>query len=286
MALEKSLFKKPNIELEGSDPIPVAGIEGDVCTTCSECKKMLFSSQLKDNLFICIHCGHYIRVTARDRIAMIADEGSFSELFEERKSQNPIDFPSYDAKLKRAMENSGENEAVLTGTCEINGVKTAIFVMDAAFLMGSMGCVVGDKVASIFEYATQHNLSVLGYTVSGGARMQEGILSLMQMAKVSAAVKVHSDAGLFYLTVLTDPTTGGVTASFAMQGDIILSEPRALVGFAGPRVIEQTIRQTLPEGFQRAELLVKLGFVDAILERDDAKEVLHMLLEAHTKEGA
>ena len=200
-------------------------------------------------------------------------------------SENILDFPEYTRKLKTSKMSRGENESVICGTAEIEGSKTVLCVMDSSFMMGSMGTVTGEKITRAFEYATENNLPVIVFTVSGGARMQEGILSLMQMAKTSGAVKRHSDKGLLYITVLTDPTTGGVTASFAMEGDIILAEPKALIGFAGPRVIEQTIRQKLPKDFQTAEFLLEKGFVDAVVNRKDMKKTLSKLLKLHSKEG-
>ena len=206
---------------------------------------------------------------------------SFEELFSDLSPTNLLDFPGYDEKLKKAQAESGEQEGVICGTARIGNYPVALFVMDPGFILGSMGTIVGEKITRLFEYAAAQNLPVIGYTVSGGARMQEGILSLMQMAKTSGAVKLHSDAGLLYITVLTNPTTGGVTASFAMEGDIILAEPKALVAFAGPRVIEQTIRQKLPSGFQRAEFLLEKGFVDAIVHRKDQKSYLTTILKLH-----
>jgi acetyl-CoA carboxylase carboxyl transferase subunit beta len=217
----------------------------------------------------------------RQRINMITDENSFRELFSELNSLNLIDFPDYDKKLKNANLASGEKEAVICGSAKIGGYSCAIFVMEPNFMMGSMGTVVGEKITRIFEYALEKRLPVIGFTVSGGARMQEGILSLMQMAKTSGAVKKHSDAGLLYITVLTDPTTGGVTASFAMEGDIIIAEPKALIGFAGPKIVEQTIKQRLPEGFQTAETLKEKGFIDEVVHRKNQKKYLTQLLSYH-----
>ncbi|MEF2920683.1 MAG: acetyl-CoA carboxylase, carboxyltransferase subunit beta [Acutalibacteraceae bacterium] len=251
---------------------------------CPECKRMLLTTDLDENKRVCTHCAHHFRVTARKRIEMIADNDSFVEMDSELTSKNIIDFPNYSKKLAAAKTRSGENESVITGVCTINGYKVVLFAMDPSFMMGSMGTVTGEKITRAFEYATENELPVIAFTVSGGARMQEGILSLMQMAKTSGAVKLHSDAGLLYITVLTDPTTGGVTASFAMEGDIILSEPKALVAFAGPRVIEQTIRQKLPKDFQTAEFLQDKGFVDAVVDRREMKNTLSKLLAMHNIE--
>lgn len=251
---------------------------------CPECKRMLLTTDLDENKRVCTHCAHHFRVTARKRIEMIADNDSFVEMDSELTSKNIIDFPNYSKKLAAAKTRSGENESVITGVCTINGYKVVLFAMNPSFMMGSMGTVTGEKITRAFEYATENELPVIAFTVSGGARMQEGILSLMQMAKTSGAVKLHSDAGLLYITVLTDPTTGGVTASFAMEGDIILSEPKALVAFAGPRVIEQTIRQKLPKDFQTAEFLQDKGFVDAVVDRREMKNTLSKLLAMHNIE--
>ena len=212
---------------------------------------------------------------------MITDKGSFREMYSEMKSGNPLNFPGYRDKLETVRSASGEEEAVICGTAKIGGQNCCLFVMESYFMMGSMGSVVGEKITSLFEYALEHRLPVIGFTVSGGARMQEGLLSLMQMAKTSAAVKRHGDAGLLYIAVLTDPTTGGVTASFAMEADIILAEPGATVGFAGARVIEQTTRKALPKGFQKSEFVLEHGFIDKIVPRSEQKKLLTKLLEMH-----
>jgi acetyl-CoA carboxylase carboxyl transferase beta subunit len=255
----------------------------DIIRVCSGCKKEHTLGTLMKNHMICPDCKGYFRMEPRQRVDAIADSGSFAEMYSDLQSTNLLSFPDYDKKLSGAIESSGESEAVLCGTCEIGGHKCALFIMNSYFMMGSMGTIVGEKITRIFEYATEHSLPVVGFTTSGGARMQEGVLSLMQMAKVSGAVKRHSDAGNLYLTVLTDPTTGGVTASFAMEGDIILAEPNALVGFAGARVIEQTTGQKLPEGFQRSEFLLEHGFVDIIAERENLKAKLSSLLAMHER---
>lgn len=275
-----NLFKrsKPE-ETEAKAPVteqPAA----EVTKTCPRCQAELTSAELDAQNYVC-SCGYHFRISARKRLMDLVDEGSFWELDRDMLGGNPIDFVNYEAKKEKLRASSGENEGVICGTASIGGQKCAIFVMEPYFMMGSMGCVVGEKVTRLFEYATHNDLPVVGYTVSGGARMQEGILSLMQMAKTSGAVKMHSDAGLLYIVVLTDPTTGGVTASYAMEADIILSEPGALIGFAGPRVIEQTIRKKLPAGFQRAEFQVEHGFVDAIVLRNEQKAMLAHLLKIH-----
>ena len=248
---------------------------------CKKCSAEYTSDELIKNSFIC-SCGEYFRMSAKARIASVADEGSFSELFGDMSSENIIDFPEYEEKLEKAKKASGLSEAVVCGICSIGGIKTGIFAMDSSFMMGSMGTVVGEKLTLLFEKAAKEGLSVIGFCTSGGARMQEGILSLMQMAKVSGAVKRHSDSGNLYISVLTDPTTGGVTASFAMQGDIIIAEPGALIGFAGQRVIEQTTGEKLPKGFQRAEFMLEHGFIDIIEERGRMKYTLSKLLRIHS----
>ena len=249
--------------------------------TCKICKKELDKKRVVKNKYVCYECGYYFRVRAKNRIKMVADAGSFENWFEEEKTGNPLNFPEYEEKVAATQEKTGLSEGVTIGECTIYGQKTVLGVIDARFMMGSMGHVVGEKITRAMEDATEKKLPVILFCCSGGARMQEGIVSLMQMAKTSAAVKRHSDAGLLYVSVLTDPTTGGVTASFAMLGDIILAEPKALIGFAGPRVIEQTIGQKLPEGFQRAEFQLEHGFIDAIVERDDLKMTLYRILKMH-----
>lgn len=272
------LFRSPQNELEkGGKEAEDAGIRN----SCPRCGVQLPLSDLQENMNVCTACGYHFRITPRERIAYIAGEGSFKELDGELMSRDVLDFPGYDQKLRNARLSSREKDAVVCGTAEIGGCPCALFVMDPNFMMGSMGAVVGEKITRLFESATELGLPVVGFTVSGGARMQEGILSLMQMAKTSAAVRRHSDAGLLYLTILTDPTLGGVTASFAMDGDIIIAEPGATIGFAGPRVIEQTIRKKLPQGFQTAEFLLEHGFVDLIVPRHEQKETIASLLKLH-----
>jgi acetyl-CoA carboxylase carboxyl transferase subunit beta len=223
-------------------------------------------------------------MNARQRISIIADAGTFIEADEGLAPHNILDFPGYDEKLRAARLKSAEADSVVCGECEIGGDKTAIFVMEPNFMMGSMGSIAGEKITRTFERAMEKGIPVLGFTVSGGARMQEGIISLMQMAKTSGAIKKHSDQGNLFICVLTNPTTGGVTASFAMEADIILAEPNALIAFAGPRVIEQTIRKKLPEGFQRAEFQLEHGFVDKVGARKRQKRMIARLLQMHRKE--
>ena len=252
---------------------------------CKKCNADLEELVLRKNGRVCPECGNYFRMNARERIALVTDWGTFREHDALITSENLIDFPEYEEKLTRAMETTGEKDAVVTGRAKIGGIPAALFVMDSNFMMASMGTVVGEKITRLFEYATEHRLPVVGFICSGGARMQEGVLSLMQMAKVSAAVRWHSDAGLFYLPVLTDPTTGGVTASYAMEGDIIAAEPGALIGFAGQRVIEQTTGEKLPKGFQSAEFQLEHGFVDLLLDRGESKQRICRLLAANMAAG-
>lgn len=248
---------------------------------CDNCKEILYKDEVHQNLSVCPNCGKHFRISARRRIKQIIDEGTFEELDEYMQTTDPLNFEGYTKKIETLQEKTKINEAVMTGIGEINGIKTAIAVMDGNFMMGSMGSVVGEKITRCIETAIEKRLPVIIFCVSGGARMQEGIVSLMQMAKTSAALKKLSNEGLLYISVLTDPTTGGVTASFASLGDIILAEPNALIGFAGPRVIEQTIKQKLPEGFQRSEFLLEHGFIDKIVERKDMKETLTKILLLH-----
>ncbi len=250
--------------------------------TCSFCKAELSASTLSGNLYICPECGKYLQITPRERIALVTDKGSFSELARGLKSVNFLDFPGYSEKLEKAEKTTGEDNAVLCGAAKIEGMPCAVFVMDSRFIMASMGSVVGEKITRTFEYAEKKHLPVIGFAASGGARMQEGILSLMQMAKVSAAVGKHSSSGNLYISVLTNPTTGGVTASFAMQGDIILAEPGATVGFAGRRVVEQTTKTTLPSNFQSAEFVCEHGFIDKIVPRNEQRSILATLLRQHS----
>jgi acetyl-CoA carboxylase carboxyl transferase subunit beta len=246
---------------------------------CPACQFIIYRQDLGPKK-TCPKCTYTFRLTATERLALL-ELDDFVELFTGIETTDPLDFPGYAGKLAATKARTGLDEAVLTGRAVIDGVPVALGIMDASFIMASMGTVVGEKITQLFEYATTAGLPVILFTASGGARMQEGIMSLMQMAKISAAVKRHSDAGLLYITVLTDPTTGGVTASFAMQGDIILAEPQALIGFAGRRVIEQTMRQKLPEDFQKAEFLLEKGFVDAIVSRDQLRETLLRVVNLH-----
>lgn len=266
--IEKQEEQKPNIP-------------NGMWIKCECCGKAIYKKDLEKHFLVCKDCGKHFRMPALERINSIIDEGSFIEFDKAMKSGNPLSFPGYDKKIEGLIEETGINEAVVTGKGQINGLDLMIGVMDSRFMMGSMGSVVGEKLARAIEKATSEKLPVVIFTASGGARMQEGMFSLMQMAKVSAALAKHNEAGFLYITVLTDPTTGGVTASFAMLGDIILAEPGALIGFAGKRVIEQTIKQSLPEGFQTAEFLLEHGFIDAVVPREKLKETLAQLLSLH-----
>lgn len=265
------------LENEGRSHEPLKETE----VTCPVCRATLKESEVVRRGRTCI-CGHHWRLGARERLSLIADADSFEELYPGVTAGDPLAFPGYGAKLEKARSLSGEEESVICGTCTIRGRRTAIFAMDPNFMMGSMGSATGEKITLLFEYATANRLPVIGYTVSGGARMQEGLLSLMQMAKTSEAVRRHREENL-YISFLTDPTTGGVTASFAMEGDIILAEPGATIGFAGARVIEQTTREKLPKGFQTAEFLLEKGFVDRIVPRGEQRRVLSTLLALHER---
>jgi len=253
-----------------------------IMTKCPNCGKVIYTKLLLKNFKRCDECSYNFKVLANERFAMILDEGEWLEFDKHLTTKDPLSFPGYSDKLVKTQTVTGLVDGLVTGTGKIGGLPVMLGVMDAAFFMGSMGTAIGEKLARLFERATRENLPVIVFTASGGARMQEGIFSLMQMAKVSAAVAKHCEAGLLYITVLTDPTTGGVTASFAMLGDIILAEPGALIGFAGPRVIEQTIGQKLPDGFQRAEFLLEHGFVDQIVPRDQLGWTLGTILRLHS----
>ncbi len=280
MAIMKFLKPRNQLEEGGRTFAPVQQDEGEPEKKCPNCHKSIPLSRLWANHQVC-PCGYHFRMRGRPRIQMLVDAGSFQELFPDMRSSNPLLFPGYQEKLDNVRSVSNEEEAVVCGTAKINGQSCCLFVMEPYFMMGSMGAVVGEKITSLFEYAAEKRLPVVGFTVSGGARMQEGLLSLMQMAKTSAAVKRHSDIGLLYVAVLTDPTTGGVTASFALEADIILAEPLATVGFAGARVIEQTTKKTLPKGFQTAEFLLDHGFIDQVVSRSGQKKLLGSILALH-----
>lgn len=275
------MFKKTVRDIRGEEYGNTPEVPDNLMRKCNACKAAVFADEVKQNHYICPHCGNYFHVPAYRRIKMVVDRKSFTEWDVHMEEQNPLQYKGYEEKIRSLREKTGLDEAVVTGKCTIKGTPTALGVCDCRFMMSSMGEVVGEKITRIFERATKERLPVILYICSGGARMQEGLVSLMQMAKTSMAIRKHSDAGLLYVPVLTDPTTGGVTASFAMLGDIILAEPKALIGFAGPRVIEQTIGQKLPKGFQRAEFLLEHGFVDKIVEREEQRSVLADILKLH-----
>lgn len=248
---------------------------------CDNCKEILYKDDVHNNLSVCPNCGKHFRLSARRRISQIADEGTFEEIGAEILTKDPLQFDGYLKKVEALREKTKIEEAVKCGICKINGEEAVLAVMDGNFMMGSMGSAVGERITLAIETSIEKRLPLIIFCVSGGARMQEGIVSLMQMAKTSAALAKHNDAGLLYISVLTDPTTGGVTASFASLGDIILAEPDSLIGFAGPRVIEQTIKQKLPEGFQKSEFLLEHGFIDKIVERKNMKNTLAKILKLH-----
>lgn len=271
-------YKAPEI----SKTAPELKVGSDVLVTCSACKQEVSMSEMLKANYFCPSCHACNRIPARLRILTLCDKETFREHSADRVSGDPLSFPDYEKKLEDARRKTGEKEAVICGEAKLGGYECCIFAMDSRFMMASMGSAVGDKITALFEYATEKRLPVIGFAASGGARMQEGMVSLMQMAKTSGAIKLHSDAGQLFCSVLTDPTTGGVTASFAMLGDIIIAEPNALVGFAGRRVITQTTGEKLPDNFQSAEFQLENGFVDAIVERSELREYLASILALHS----
>ena len=281
----KNLFRKREYvtvssrTLDYNDNLP--NIPDGKWINCPKCKNILYKEDLERNYKVCIGCGHHFNISAKNRIDQIFDENSFVELFKDLETRNPLNFEGYEEKLELNQAKSGLKEAVITGTGEINFLKVAAAIMDSNFMMGSMGCAVGEKITRLVEYAIENRLPLIIFTASGGARMQEGIFSLMQMAKTSLAISRHDKEGLLYISVITHPTTGGVTASFAMEGDIIISEPNAVIGFAGRRVIENTINEKLPEDFQSAEFALEKGFIDSIVKRRDLKNYLYKVLRLH-----
>ncbi|WP_419791467.1 acetyl-CoA carboxylase, carboxyltransferase subunit beta [Staphylococcus chromogenes] len=252
-----------------------------IMTKCPNCKKIMYTKELTENLNVCFNCDHHIPLSAYSRIEAISDEGTFNEFDKGMTSANPLNFPGYEEKLEKDQTKTSLNEAVVTGTATLNGIRFGVGVMDSRFRMGSMGSVVGEKICRIVDYCTEHRLPFVLFTASGGARMQEGIISLMQMAKTSVSLERHSDAGLLFVSYMTHPTTGGVSASFASVGDINLAEPKALIGFAGRRVIEQTINEKLPEDFQTAEFLLEHGQLDKVVHRSQMRETLAQIFEMH-----
>lgn len=272
--LKRSVLRKTDVDEKPNIP-------SGMWTKCKKCNEIIYYEDLENSKYVCISCGHHFRINAKQRIKMIFDKDTFKEMWKDLKTTNPLNFDGYEEKIKKSMTKTESSESVVTGAGKINGLTVACGVMDSFFMMGSMGTVVGEKLTRLIEYATENKLPVIIFTTSGGARMQEGTFSLMQMTKVSAAIARHDKAGLLYISILTDPTTGGVTASFAMEGDIILSEPDALVGFAGRRVIENTIKETLPENFQKSEFLLEKGFIDAIVQRKNLIAMLYKILVLH-----
>ena len=276
---EKERTKRSDKKRQKAEP----SIPDGMWIKCNTCKAIIYKKEVTE-FKLCPNCDAHFRMSPSERIAITCDEGTWEELDAEKKKKNPMDYPDYDKVIEKAQKKAGILEGVVTGRCKICGQDTVLALMDSHFMMGSMGSVVGEKVTRAVEYATKNRLPIIIFTTSGGARMQEGIISLMQMAKVAEALGRHDEAGLLYITVLTDPTTGGVTASFAMLGDIILSEPKALIGFAGQRVIQGTIHQKLPEGFQRAEFQLEHGFVDRIVHREKLRGELGKILLLHKEE--
>lgn len=278
-----SLIGRKKKYIKAKDTSSQAEIPKGMYTKCPHCKNNIYIIDLIANMGVCTFCNGHLPISPNGRVAKLVDSDKFIELDKDMRTANPLNFEAYEQKVQEYMKKTDENEAVITGIGEIEGHKSVIAIMDSRFMMGSMGSVVGEKITRAVEYATDYKLPIIIFTASGGARMQEGIFSLMQMAKTSAALAKHNEARLLYISILTHPTTGGVTASFAMLGDIILAEPNALIGFAGPRVIEQTIKQKLPQGFQRAEFLLEHGMIDAIVDRKDMRVTLGKLLAMHTK---
>ncbi|WP_050616032.1 acetyl-CoA carboxylase, carboxyltransferase subunit beta [Bacillus testis] len=283
----KELFSKPKKKKYATIPSErnKSDVPEGIMTKCPECKKIMYTKELVKNMKVCTHCGYHHRLSAYERIEYTLDEGSFEEYFADMISENPLQFPGYEEKLESDRKKTDLNEAVVTGTGTIGGEEIAIAVMDANFRMGSMGSVVGEKITRAVELAQERGIPFVIFTASGGARMQEGILSLMQMAKTSIALKHFSDNGGLFISVMTNPTTGGVSASFASLGDYNLAEPKALIGFAGRSVIESTIREELPEDFQTSEFLLKHGQLDAVISRLEMKDKLSTILKIHQKGG-
>ncbi len=280
MVIDK--IKKRNLHEMQNEPIKRADIPIGKWVKCNNCKEILYKDTLHKNLSVCPYCDYHFRLSSRRRLRQIIDEGTFEEFDLKIDNVNPLNLKEYSKKIQVLREKTGIDEAVKCGIGKINGLKVVIAVMDGNFLMGSMGTVVGEKITYSIEQAIEKKLPLIIFSVSGGARMQEGIMSLMQMAKTASSIAKLNEAGNLFISVLTDPTYGGVTASFASLGDIILAEPKAMIGFAGPRVIKETIKQELPEGFQTAEFLLEHGFIDKIVHRKDMKDMLYKLLKMHT----
>jgi acetyl-CoA carboxylase carboxyl transferase subunit beta len=287
--LLKDLFTKPKPKKKKYAQVPSEQAKHDVpegiVSKCPSCKKIMYSKELNKNLKVCMNCGFHYQMNAKERIISLFDENSFIEYDRDMISENPLNFPDYEEKLEKDRQKTKQNEAVVTGEGMINGFKTTVAIMDASFRMGSMGSVVGEKITRTIEKASEQGLPFIIFTASGGARMQEGVLSLMQMAKTSSALKLFSDNGGLFISIMTHPTTGGVSASFASLGDYNFAEPGALIGFAGRRIIEQTIREELPEDFQTAEFLLKHGQLDAVITRHELKDTISNILDIHQTGG-
>lgn len=284
MAIIRDIFKRNKDSKEATMPSKSAkDVPEGLMTKCPSCKEITLTKDLEKNKKVCPKCDHHFKMTAHERINSLLDAESFESMDDHLKSENPLGFPGYTEKVQADSEKTGLNEAVLTGTGKLQGQDIVLAVMDSHFRMGSMGSVVGEKITRAIEVATDRKLPFIIFTASGGARMQEGVLSLMQMAKTSVALKRHSNEGLLFISVLTHPTTGGVSASFASVGDINIAEPKALIGFAGRRVIEQTVREKLPEDFQTAEFLLAHGQLDAVVHRDSMQQILATIVRLHTK---
>lgn len=283
----RGIFKRNRKEREAKMPSDQAknDVPEGLMTKCPECKHIIVTKDLMQVLKVCPECNYHMRMSADERVAMLFDEGTFLSIDDHLKTENPLSFPSYTEKVEQDAKKTGLNEAVLTGVGKIDGRQVAIAIMDANFRMGSMGSVVGEKITRAVEKATELGIPMLIFTASGGARMQEGVLSLMQMAKTSVALNRHAEKGLLFVSIMTYPTTGGVSASFASVGDINLAEPKALIGFAGRRVIEQTVREKLPNDFQTAEFLLDHGQLDAVVHREEMKETLSKIIRLHVKEA-
>lgn len=282
----RDIFKRNRKEKESTRPSNnnKSDVPEGIMTKCPECKRNTLTKELVIALKVCPNCDHHFRMTAAERVAILFDEDSFVSIDDHLKTLNPLNFPAYTEKVEEDAKKTGLNEAVLTGTGKIDGREVAVAIMDSHFRMGSMGSVVGEKITRAIETATDRKIPMLIFTASGGARMQEGVLSLMQMAKTSVALNRHSQHGLLYISIMTYPTTGGVSASFASVGDINIAEPKALIGFAGRRVIEQTVREKLPEDFQTAEFLLDHGQLDAVVHRSNMKDALSKIVRLHVKE--
>ena len=284
MALEdlfkvvKDRFKEDNKTEHSSSGVD---IPKGLLFKCPRCRTVIYKDEFDRNKSVCLACGYHSRISYRERLDITVDKGTFEEFDAEMSSVNPIGFPEYEEKVKELQDKCKMKDAIVTGLCRIHDFKVVIGIMDSNFMMASMGSVVGEKITRAFEYATEHKLPVVLFTASGGARMQEGIISLMQMAKTSGAIARHNEAGQLYVTVMTDPTTGGVTASFASLGDVIIAEPKVLIGFAGRRVIQDTIKQQLPDDFQSAEFMLQNGFVDMIVDRKAMRGTLSKIFRMH-----